>query len=104
MRKEAPIARFWAEFRESRVAVAALVVVVLMIGVALLAPLIAPQNPYDLANLVLSDARRPPGHVGSGGYTHWLGTDAHGRARAVLAGRQYASRAALGRRLASGPF
>lgn len=79
MRTEAPIARFWREFRESRIAVAALVVVVLMIGVALLAPLIAPQNPYDLAGLVLSDARRPPGHVGSGGYTHWLGTDAQGR-------------------------
>ncbi|WP_186417262.1 ABC transporter permease [Bosea sp. CS1GBMeth4] len=79
MRKEAPIARFWREFRESRIALAALVVVVLMIGVALLAPLIAPQNPYDLAGLVLSDARRPPGHVGSGGYTHWLGTDAQGR-------------------------
>ena len=79
MMKEAPIARFWSEFRESRIAVAALVVVVLMIGVALLAPLIAPQNPYDLANLVLSDARRPPGYVGSSGYTHWLGTDAQGR-------------------------
>lgn len=79
MRKESPLARFWSEFRESRVAVAALAVVVLMIGVALLAPLIAPQNPYDLANLVLSDARRPPGYVGSSGYTHWLGTDAQGR-------------------------
>jgi peptide/nickel transport system permease protein len=79
MRTETPIARFWSEFRESRVAVAALIVVVVMIGVALLAPLIAPQNPYDLANLVLSDARRPPGYVGSSGYTHWLGTDAQGR-------------------------
>ena len=25
------------------------------------------------------DARRPPGYVGSGGYAHWLGTDAQGR-------------------------
>jgi peptide/nickel transport system permease protein len=25
------------------------------------------------------DARLPPGSVGSGGYTHWLGTDAQGR-------------------------
>ena len=25
------------------------------------------------------DARRPPGFVGSGGYVHWLGTDAQGR-------------------------
>jgi len=79
MRTETPIARFWSEFRESRIAVAALIVVVVMIGLALLAPLIAPQNPYDLANLVLSDARRPPGYVGASGYTHWLGTDAQGR-------------------------
>jgi len=79
MKEVSPAARFWAEFRESRVAVVALAVVALMIGLALLAPLVAPQDPYDLANLSLSDARRPPGFVGSGGYTHWLGTDAQGR-------------------------
>ncbi|KFC72870.1 Peptide/nickel transport system permease [Bosea sp. LC85] len=79
MKQASPLARFWNEFRESKVALAALVVVVLMIGVALLAPWIAPQNPYDLANLALSDARRPPGYVGSGGFTHLLGTDAQGR-------------------------
>lgn len=79
MTDASPVARFWAEFRESRTAVIALAVVVLIIGVALLAPLVAPQNPYDLANLSLSDARRPPGTVGEGGYTHWLGTDAQGR-------------------------
>ncbi|MGX5737157.1 ABC transporter permease [Bosea thiooxidans] len=79
MSEASPVARFWAEFRDSKVAVAALIVVVLMIGLALLAPLVAPQDPYDLANLSLSDARRPPGFVGSGGYTHWLGTDAQGR-------------------------
>lgn len=79
MSEASPVARFWAEFRESKVAVAALAVVVLTIGLALLAPLVAPQDPYDLANLSLSDARRPPGFVGSGGYTHWLGTDAQGR-------------------------
>src|SRR5262249_11945215 len=43
------IRRFWSEFRENPVAVVALVVVVVMIAAALLAPLIAPQNPYDIA-------------------------------------------------------
>ncbi len=38
-----------------------------------------PQNPYDLANLVLGDARRPPGYVGAGGMVYHLGTDAQGR-------------------------
>ena len=102
MMKEAPIARFWSEFRESRIAVAALVVVVLMIGVALLAPLIAPQNPYDLANLVLSDARRPPGYVGSSGYTHWLGTDAQGRD--LLSAILYGLRISLQMGLVAGAF
>jgi peptide/nickel transport system permease protein len=79
MAAASPLARFWAEFRESKVALAALAVVVLMIGVALLAPWIAPQDPYDLANLPLMDARRPPGYVGASGYTHILGTDSQGR-------------------------
>jgi peptide/nickel transport system permease protein len=70
---------FWNEYRENPVAVVALAVVVLVVGAALAAPLFAPQDPYDLANLDLMDARRPPGFVGSGGYTHWLGTDAQGR-------------------------
>jgi peptide/nickel transport system permease protein len=70
---------FWGEFRESPTAVAALSVVTLVVLLAVIAPLIAPQNPYDLATLVLGDARRPPGHVGSKGFTHWLGTDAQGR-------------------------
>jgi len=76
---DSPLARIWREFRENRIAVVALAVVVLIAIVALLAPLIAPQDPYNLASLVLMDARRPPGYVGSGGYVHWLGTDAQGR-------------------------
>jgi peptide/nickel transport system permease protein len=74
-----PVALFWDEFRASRVALVALGVVLFIFALALAAPLIAPQNPYDLAELSLMDARRPPGFVGSKGYTHWLGTDAQGR-------------------------
>ena len=70
---------FWRDYAENRVALAALALVALIVGAALLAPWIAPQDPFDLAALDLSDARRPPGYVGSGGITHWLGTDAQGR-------------------------
>ncbi|MGL4324684.1 MAG: ABC transporter permease [Beijerinckiaceae bacterium] len=76
---DSPLARFWDEFKASHVAVAALAVVIVISVLALAAPLISPQNPYDLSRLVLMDARRPPGFVGSGGFTHWLGTDAQGR-------------------------
>ena len=74
-----PLRRFWAEFRENKIAVVALVVVVFLILLALFASLVSPQNPYDLANLSLMDSRRPPGFIGTGGYTHILGTDPQGR-------------------------
>ncbi len=78
-RDTTPFGRFWSEFRENRVALGALAVVVVVVGTAVLAPLFTPQDPYDIGKLVLGDARRPPGFVGAGGYTHWLGTDAQGR-------------------------
>ncbi|MEM6711020.1 MAG: ABC transporter permease [Pseudomonadota bacterium] len=74
-----PLRLFWDEFRENRIAVFALIVVVLLILLALFASIVAPQNPYDLATLSLLDSRRPPGFVGSGGYMHFLGTDPQGR-------------------------
>lgn len=76
---ETPLGRFWSEFRESRIALGAMVVVIVILLLAIFAPLIAPQDPYDLSTLSLMDARRPPGFVGSGGYTHLLGTDPQGR-------------------------
>ena len=74
-----PFARFSREFGENRIAVAALAVVVIIVLLAVFAPLVAPQDPYDLAKLTLRDARRPPGFIGAAGYVHWLGTDAQGR-------------------------
>ncbi|HEY8564396.1 MAG TPA: ABC transporter permease [Beijerinckiaceae bacterium] len=74
-----PLRQAWSEFCENRIALAALALVVLIVALAVLAPWITPQNPYDIGNLNLMDARRPPGYVGSEGYTHWLGTDASGR-------------------------
>ncbi|WP_153769921.1 ABC transporter permease [Labrenzia sp. CE80] len=81
-------AEFWNEFRQNRIALLSLGVVGILALATLFAPLIAPQNPYDLANLSLMDARRPPGFVGSGGYVHILGTDPQGRdlASAILYG------------------
>jgi len=45
----------------------------------MLAPLLAPQNPYDLASLSVMDNRLAPGEQGMGGITYWLGTDSQGR-------------------------
>lgn len=79
MAQDTPFARFWTEFRQNPIALAALAVAGTITALALLAPLIAPQDPYDLANLSLIDARRPPGHPGSKGFIFWLGSDAQGR-------------------------
>lgn len=51
----------------------------LLLLLALLAPVIAPQNPYDLASLSVMDNRLEPGSQGMTGITYWLGTDAQGR-------------------------
>lgn len=74
-----PLSLFWSRFSENRVALFALMLVLLILILAIFAPWIAQQNPYDLRTLSLLDARRPPGFVGSGGYTHLLGTDPQGR-------------------------
>ncbi|MBM3556915.1 MAG: ABC transporter permease, partial [Alphaproteobacteria bacterium] len=49
--EETPLRRFWSEFAESRMAVLGLIGFVILVGLALLAPWIAPQNPYDLKQL-----------------------------------------------------
>jgi peptide/nickel transport system permease protein len=70
---------FWSEFAESKVALLSLAVIVAIVFIAVFAPWLSPQNPYDLARLDLFDSRLAPGTVGSGGYVHVLGTDAAGR-------------------------
>ncbi|ANK77631.1 peptide ABC transporter permease (plasmid) [Ensifer adhaerens] len=47
--------------------------------VALAAPLIAPQNPYDPLQIFGWEASSPPGTLGSGGYLYLFGTDGLGR-------------------------
>jgi len=76
---EAPWKRILAEFAENKLAVFGLVLLVLMIGASLIAPLIAPQNPYDLAKLDIMDARLPPGEMSGEGFAFLLGSDGQGR-------------------------
>ena len=50
-----------AEFADSKLALSALTMLVLIVGIALLAPWISPQNPYDLNVIDVSDGRLSPG-------------------------------------------
>jgi peptide/nickel transport system permease protein len=76
---ETPFRRFVSDFSESPVAVAGLILLIIIIILATLAPWITPQNPYDLAQVDVLDSRLPPGEKSFKGYTHWLGTDGAGR-------------------------
>jgi peptide/nickel transport system permease protein len=60
----------WLTFRANKLAMVGLIILVLLIGMALFAPWIAPQNPYaqDLGSRL-----QPPSAA------HWLGTDGLGR-------------------------
>ena len=97
---ESRFARFAAEYAHSKLAVAALVALALIVLLALFAPWIAPQNPYDLASLDLLDARLPPGSHAPNGMTYWLGTD--GQGRDMLSAILYGLRVSLYVGLASG--
>lgn len=70
---------FWSDYRRSPVAVASLAVIVLLLTLSFGAPVIAPQDPYDMAALDWMDAFLAPGTEGAGGYAHLLGTDNAGR-------------------------
>ncbi len=76
---ETPFQRFRAEFFESRIATTAFVLLAIIFLLALLAPWITPQNPYDLAQVDVLDGRLAPGSKAFAGYTMWLGSDGAGR-------------------------
>lgn len=65
--------------RHGPVLTASRLLLVSYILVAIAAPLIAPQNPYDPLQIFGWEASSPPGTSGSGGYRYLLGTDGLGR-------------------------
>jgi peptide/nickel transport system permease protein len=76
---ESPFKRIAADFAESRLALVGLVTLILVLIVAIGAPLVSPQNPYNLATLDIMDSKLPPGGQSLDGMTFWLGSDDQGR-------------------------
>jgi peptide/nickel transport system permease protein len=70
---------FAGDFARDRIAVFAVAALLLILSAAVFAPVISPQNPYDLAELDIMDSKLAPGAKGGVGYTFWLGTDEQGR-------------------------
>jgi peptide/nickel transport system permease protein len=83
----------WWSFTRSPVTVLSAVVALVCIGGAVLAPLIAPHNPFDLASLQLMDAFKPPAWEAEGDPAYLLGTDDQGRD--VLSAIMYGARVSL---------
>jgi len=95
-----PAAELVRGFAASPVALASLIVLLGIVAAALFAPLLAPQDPYDLAALDLMDGRLPPGSVGASGIVFRLGSDSQGRD--LLSAILYGLRTSLGVAAVSG--
>ena len=76
---ESPFRRLASDFVANPIAVFGLALFGIILFLALFAPLISPQNPYDLAQLDIMDARLEPGATSATGQRFWLGTDDQGR-------------------------
>ncbi|MDB5374115.1 MAG: transporter permease [Belnapia sp.] len=83
----------WWSFKRSPVTVVSAVVALVCVIGAVLAPLLAPHNPFDLASLNLSDAFKPPAWTPEGEAAYPLGTDDQGRD--VLSAIMYGARVSL---------
>jgi peptide/nickel transport system permease protein len=80
-------------FLQSKITVAAALVSTLMVLAALLAPWIAPHDPFDLRQLSLLDSHAPPAWAAGGDWRYLLGTDDQGRD--VLSAILYGSRISI---------
>lgn len=79
-KSETPFRRFLSDYFESSLATFALALLSVIVVLAVIAPWIVPQNPYDLAQVDVLESRLPPGERSTtAGYTYWLGTDGAGR-------------------------
>ncbi|TCU11734.1 ABC transporter permease [Rhizobium sullae] len=81
------------DFFSSPAAAIGFIALVIICCLALLAPWISPQNPYDLMQLDIMDGRLPPGSESMTGLVYHLGTDSQGRD--ILSGILYGLRTSL---------
>ncbi len=99
VKEETPFRRFVSEFAESKLALIGLAMLLLVLTVAILAPVISPQNPYDLGQIDLMDSKLAPGEKAPSDKVYRLGTDDQGRD--MLSAIFYGLRISLGVGVAS---
>ncbi len=74
-----PGLQFMRQFSRSPLALIGLILIILIALLAIFAPMLSPQNPYDLMQLDIMDGRMPPGSEASAGFTFVFGSDDQGR-------------------------
>lgn len=87
------LGQFIVDFFSNPIAVLGLVGFIGVILTAVFAPYIAPQDPYDLAQLDFMDGNMKPGEQASAGFTFIFGSDEQGRD--ILSGIMYGLRTSL---------
>ena len=70
---------FWYSFKRDKVAIVSFAVLLLMVLAAVFAPLLAPADPYDLAQINIMNSELPPVGMSGADPAFPLGTDAQGR-------------------------
>ena len=93
-REQTPFGRFLSDFFESRIATAAVAMFAVILFVAIFAPWISPQDPYDLMVVDVMNSRMQPGEKSLDGMTFVLGSD--GAGRDMLSAIFYGLRTSLG--------
>jgi peptide/nickel transport system permease protein len=83
----------WWSFKRSPLTVAAAIVAAICIFGAVMAPVIAPHDPYDLSQISLINSSLPPAWAKDGNPNFLLGTDNQGRD--ILSTIMYGSRVSL---------
>lgn len=92
--KNSPTKRLIKQYFKSKTAVAGLIGFIIIVLVAVFAPVLSPQDPYDLAQLDIMDSLLKPGETSMAGAPYLLGTDDQGRD--ILSGIMYGLRTSLG--------
>ncbi len=73
MKKKKSTGSFWFKFKDNKYGIVGLYIFLVIVFVALLAPVLAPYNPYESITATKDDVMASP----SG--DHWLGQDEAGR-------------------------
>ena len=97
---QTPLRRVLSDFCEAKLAVVGFFTILAIALLAIMAPFIAPTDPYDLATVSVLDSRLAPGEAMMNGTIAHLGTD--GAGRDMVSAMIYGLRISLGVGIGSG--